>query len=132
MTSRLIGHFVHTVELATRDRYGPGPLTRYAADLVVPDAVRAQAAALKAVAAHFVMLSEERRISREREGEVITALVTDLLADPTDLDPVHREAYDAAAADGDDVGARRAVIDQVASMSDARALAVHARRRAGV
>ena len=42
MTSRLIGRFVLAVEEATRATYGPGPLTRYAADLVVPVGVRAE------------------------------------------------------------------------------------------
>ena len=128
MTSRLIGHFVHTVELATRERHGPGQLTRYAADLVVPTAVRAQAAVLKAVAAHFVMLSEERRTTMEREAQVVTDLVDHFGADPGRLDPVHAEAWEAAEAAGDQGAARRAVIDQVASLSDARALAEHARR----
>jgi dGTPase len=123
MTSRLIGHFVHTVELATRERYGPGVLSRYAADLVVPDRVRAQAAVLKAVAARFVMLTEERREVMSAEREVLESLVASYRADPSLLDPVHREAYDAAP---DDTAALRAVVDQVASLSDARALAVHA------
>ncbi len=123
MTSRLIGHFVHTVELATRERYGQGVLSRYAADLVVPDRVRAQAAVLKAVAAHFVMLSEERRQVMSIEREVLESLVDRYVRDPGLLDPVHREAYDAAPDDG---SALRAVVDQVASLSDARALAVHA------
>lgn len=123
MTSRLIGHFVLTVEVATRERYGQGLLSRYAADLVVPQAVRAQAAALKAVAAHFVMLSDERRSVMDHEREVLTDLVALYTRDPSLLDPVHREALDAAV---DDHAAARAVIDQVASLSDARALAVHA------
>lgn len=126
MTSRLIGHFVHTVELATRERYGPGRLTRYAADLVVPDRVRAQAAVLKAVAAHFVMLSEERRVSMAREREVLTRLFEHYSSDPGHLDTVHAEAVAAAQAAGDEVALARAVIDQVASLSDARALAVFA------
>ncbi|HSP61303.1 MAG TPA: deoxyguanosinetriphosphate triphosphohydrolase [Ornithinimicrobium sp.] len=128
MTSRLIGHFVHTVEMATRDRHGPGPLRRHQADLVVPDDVRAQAAGLKAVAAHFVMLSEERRVVMDTEREVLTTLVERYTDDPGLLDPVHREAHDAAA---DDAAARRAVVDQVASLSDARALAVLGRTAPG-
>ncbi|WP_238695118.1 deoxyguanosinetriphosphate triphosphohydrolase [Ornithinimicrobium flavum] len=131
MTSRLIGHFVHTVELATRERYGPGVLTRYAADLVVPDRVRAQASALKAVAAHFVMLSEERRMVMDTEREVLTTLVERYRADPGLLDPVHREAWDDAAGRGDDPALLRAVVDQVASLSDARALAVLGRTAPG-
>lgn len=131
MTSRLIGHFVHSAEVATRERHGPGALTRYAADLVVPDGLRAQAAALKAVAAHFVMLSEERRAVMEAEREVVTDLVHRYRDDPGLLDPVHREAWDEAEAHGDVDGTLRAVVDQVASLSDARALAVHARTAPG-
>ena len=123
MTSRLIGHFVLTVEVATRERYGDGLLSRYAADLVVPASVRAQAAALKAVAAHFVMLSDERRSVMDHEREVVTELVAMYTGDPGLLDPVHRQAHELAE---DDAAAARAVIDQVASLSDARALAVHA------
>ncbi|MGD8150065.1 deoxyguanosinetriphosphate triphosphohydrolase [Ornithinimicrobium sp. Y1694] len=125
MTSRLIGHFVHSVEVATRERYGPGILSRYAADLVVPERVRAQAAVLKAVAAHFVMLSEERRLVMDTEREVLTELVRLYTEDSSRLDPVHLEAYDGAADAG---AAARAVIDQVASLSDARALAIFADR----
>ena len=131
MTSRLIGHFVHTVELATRERHGPGPLTRYAADLVVPDRVRAQAAVLKAVAAHFVMLSQERRATMEREQRILTRLVEHYAGDVARLDPIHAEAAVRARRAGDEVALLRAVVDQVASLSDARALAVHARLEGG-
>ena len=106
-------------------------LTRYAADLVVPDQVRAQASTLKAVAAHFVMLSEERRVVMDTERAVLTALVERYRSAPDLLDPVHREAWDLAAARGDDAALLRAVIDQVASLSDARALAVLARTDPG-
>lgn len=131
MTSRLIGHFVHTVERATRERYGPGDLTRYAADLVVPVEVRAQAAGLKAVAAHFVMLSEERRLVMDTERQVLSVLLERYQDDPSLLDPVHREAWAAADARGDEDAALRAVVDQIASLSDARALAVFTRLTAG-
>ncbi|ANS77491.1 Deoxyguanosinetriphosphate triphosphohydrolase [Serinicoccus hydrothermalis] len=131
MTSRLIGHFVHTVELATRERHGPGRLTRYAADLVVPDGVRAQAAALKAVAAHFVMLSDERRSSLELQHRVIAELVEFFGADPARMDPLHAETVRAAEQAGDDRVRLRAVVDQVASLSDARALAIHRRVEEG-
>src|SRR5450756_2690811 len=47
MTSLLIGRFVQSVGVATRAKYGDGPLTRYAADLVIPDDVRAECAVLK-------------------------------------------------------------------------------------
>lgn len=125
MTSRLVGHFVHTVELATRGRHGEGALTRYAAGLVVPDDVRAQTAVLKASAAHFVMLSEERREVMERQGRVVTDLVRAFGDHPERMDLIHRHARAEARARGDRLAERRAVIDQVASLSDARAWTLH-------
>ena len=75
MTSRLIGRFLSAVEMATRARYGPGPLTRFAADLVIPDDVRAECSLLKAVAAHYVMFTDERRSVMGRQEEVVRTLV---------------------------------------------------------
>lgn len=120
MTSRLIGRFALAAEQATRARHGDGPLVRYAADLVVPDEVRAEVAVLKAMAARFVMRTQERGAVRQEEREVIAALVRWFAADPLGrLDPElaadHEAARGAAAR-------RRVVIDQVASLTDARAL----------
>jgi dGTPase len=70
-----------------------------------------------------VMLSEERRAVMDTEREVLQDLVELYLRDPSQLDPVHRKAHDDAT---DDRSALRAVVDQVASLSDARALALHA------
>jgi len=126
MTSRLIGHFVHTVESATRQRYGPGPLTRYAAQVVVPDRVRAQASVLKGTAAHFVMLSEERREVMERQREIVTGLVDLFVSSPARMDPIHRDAREDAEHRADDVARVRTVVDQVASLSDTRAHALYA------
>ena len=126
MTSRLIGRFVYAVELATRERHGPGPLTRFEADLVIPDEVRAECSLLKAVAAHYVMFTDERRAVMARQEEVIRSLVAAYMARPELLDP--DLARDHAAAP-DDPARLRVVIDQVASLTDARAvtLAGHVR-----
>lgn len=126
MTSRLIGRFVHTVEVATRERHGDGVLTRYAADLAVPDTVRAETAVLKATAAYFVMLSDERRDLMDRQREIVGGLVRHYLDHPDVMDPLHRAARQAARAAADDGAELRAVVDQVASLSDARALTLHA------
>ncbi|MGB5950991.1 MAG: deoxyguanosinetriphosphate triphosphohydrolase [Ornithinimicrobium sp.] len=123
MTSRLIGHFVHTVEVATRTEHGNGPLTRYAATLVVPDAVRAEASVLKAAAAHFVMLSDERRDVMADQRSVMLGLVDVFASYPERMDPIHQQARSDAGADPD--ARRRALIDQVASLSDARAWTLH-------
>lgn len=123
MTSRLIGRFVHGVEVATRERHGDGHLTRYAADLVVPDETRAECAVLKAVAAHFVMHAQERVDVLTRQREVVADLVTGYQQDPVGrLDPDLLGDWKAA---GDDAEALRVVVDQVASLTDVRAEYLH-------
>ena len=92
MTSRLIGRIVLTVEQSTRAQHGSGLLTRYAADLVVPDDVRAETAVLKAIAAHFVMHSTERRDLMDHQRTVIGELLAHFLDDPEAMDPLHRRA----------------------------------------
>ncbi|MEO6142614.1 MAG: deoxyguanosinetriphosphate triphosphohydrolase, partial [Dermatophilaceae bacterium] len=94
MTSMLIGRFVRAVEVATRAKYGHGPLTRYAADLVIPDDVRAECAVLKGTAAHFVMFTDERRSLLGGQREQIHELVDAYRDQPeTRLDPLHRVDY---------------------------------------
>ncbi|HQY96974.1 MAG TPA: deoxyguanosinetriphosphate triphosphohydrolase [Phycicoccus sp.] len=118
MTSRLIGRFVVEVEQATRAAYGPGPLTRYGADLVVPDTARAECAMLKAVAAHFVMRADDRLAVQADERGIIESLVTAYRVDPSRLDADLRADFEGAP---DDAAALRVVIDQVASLTDVRA-----------
>ncbi len=123
MTSMLIGRFVQSVGVATRERYGDGPLTRYAADLVIPDDVRAECAVLKGTAAHFVMFTDERKSVLGDQREQIHELVAAYRDQPeARLDPLHRVDFLAAADDG---AALRAIIDQVASLSDPRAMVLH-------
>lgn len=123
MTSLLIGRFVQAVEVATRAKYGEGPLTRYAADLVIPEGARAECAVLKATAAHFVMFTDERLSFMGDQREQIHELVAAYSDRPeVRLDPLYRVDFLNAA---DDRAALRAIIDQVASLSDPRALALH-------
>ena len=123
MTSRLIGRFVHGVEVATRERHGEGPLTRYAADLVVPDDTRAECAVLKAVAAHFVMHAQERVDVLTRQREVVADLVAGYQQDPVArLDPDLLGDWKNAESDA---AALRVVVDQVASLTDVRAEYLH-------
>jgi dGTPase len=126
-TSTLIGRFCRAAERATRARHGDGDLTRYAADLVVPDRERLECALLKAVAARYVMGRPEAAAAQAREREVLTELVTRLAERGGDaLDPAYREEWAAAP---DDAGRLRAVVDQVAGLTDAAALALHSRLR---
>ncbi len=129
MTSRLVGRFVQAVEEATRAVHGPAPLRRYEADLVVPDTARAEVAVLKAVAAHFVMRADARAEVYAHQREVVRDLATWFAQDP----PARLDADllpDLAAA-GDEAGRLRVVVDQVASLTDTRAIELHARIASG-
>ncbi|NHA68430.1 deoxyguanosinetriphosphate triphosphohydrolase [Phycicoccus flavus] len=124
MTSRLIGRLAVAVETATRAANGPGPLVRHEASLVVPAQARAETVVLKGVAAHFVMHAAERVALYETQREVVAELVDAYLRDPARLDPDLRADHDGA---GDDAEALRVVVDQVASLTDVRALELHRR-----
>ena len=122
LAAELIGRFCVAAEQATREVHGPGRLTRYAADLVVPRRVRAECALLKAVAARYVMARAGVVAAQQREREVVTELVQALCARPGALGPLAAEAWRDAA---DDAARLRAVVDQVASLTDATAASVH-------
>jgi dGTPase len=125
LTSSLIGRFCTLAEDATREAHGDGALTRYLADLVVPAQARAECALLKAVTARYVMQRPGVHAAQELEREIVSELVG-LLAEraPAALEPAHAAAWRAAA---DDRGRLRAVVDQVASLTDTAAAALHAR-----
>ncbi|WP_265447209.1 deoxyguanosinetriphosphate triphosphohydrolase [Flexivirga meconopsidis] len=118
MTSRLIGRFVGTAETATRDKFGDGPLIRYAADVVIPPEILAECVMLKAVAARYVMLTDARRMLLEEQRQIIHTLVTAYRDRPDRLDPMLAEDHDKAP---DDAARLRVVLDQVASLTDHRA-----------
>ncbi len=128
LTSTLIDRFCTSAETATRDKHGDGPLTRYEADLLVPEQTRAECALLKAVAARWVMARPGVAAAQEHERDVVRRLVHQLTdRGAAALEPLHAEAYDAA---GDDAGRLRAVVDQVASLTDSAAAGL-SRRLAG-
>lgn len=127
LTSQLIGRFCTAVEAATHDAYGRGPLTRFAADLVVPPAIADEVLVLKGVAAAFVMAAEDRRPEYVRQQQVLRELVEALeRTAPGTLQPELVQDWDHAA---DDSAGLRVVVDQVASLTDASALEWHHRLR---
>jgi dGTPase len=125
LTSQLIGRFAGAAEQATRQAYGGGRLTRYAADLVVPHDTRLEVAVLKGVAAHYVMAADERLAVLAAPRELLRDLVTRLHAGAPDVLAAPFRADWAAAPD--DAARRRVVIDQVASLTDPSAVALHSR-----
>jgi dGTPase len=127
LTSELIGTFCTQVRDATREKYGDRPLVRYAADLVVPRETALAIAALKGIAAHFVMRADDRVTLLSRQRDVITELVAQLLLrGPAELMPAMRADFDAA---DSDAARLRVIVDQVASLTDGSALAWRDRLR---
>ena len=125
LTSELVGRLCQAAQDGTRAVAGPAPLSRYAADLVVPRRQLLECALLKAVAAHYVMTRKDAVTEQAREREVITELALAIeRAAPATLDPVFQPAWDSAANDAE---RRRVIIDQLASLTDTSALAWHKR-----
>jgi dGTPase len=125
ITSVLTGRFVAGAVSATRERFGDGPLNRYACDLVVPRRIRAQCALLKGIALRYVMRRPGVASWRDRQQEILRDLVDVLTRRaPDPLDPVFAPRWRAAA---DDAARLRVVIDQVASLTDPAAIDWHRR-----
>ncbi|MFJ2471590.1 deoxyguanosinetriphosphate triphosphohydrolase [Streptomyces sp. NPDC087659] len=126
-TSQLIGRFCLAAEGATRQAYGTGRLTRYAAELVVPEEARLECAVLKAIADRYVMQRAEQEALRADQRVVVAELAEALAARaPEGLDPQFRAMYDDAP---DDRARKRVIVDQIASLTDASARALHSRLR---
>ena len=125
LTSELVGRLCQAAEDATRAAAGPGSLSRYDADLVVPRRQLLECALLKAMAAHYVMSRRGAAAEQARERDLITELAAAIgRAAPATLDPVFQPAWDGAA---DDEQRHRVIIDQLASLTDTSALAWHQR-----
>ena len=124
MTSGLIGRFCDAAIEATRAEYGSGPLTRYAAALVVPEATLAEISVLKGLAVAFVMAPRETEPLYAGQRRLLTDLVAELFERPEHLEPVFADDWAQAA---DDHGRLRVVVDQVASLTDVSAADWHVR-----
>lgn len=125
LTSLLIGRFCFAAESATRAAYGPDPLTRYAADLIVPDEQRDEVAVMKAITAQYVMNRAGAEREYERQRTIIAEVVHALrLTEGAAIEPWLKPAYDAASTDAERF---RVVIDQVASLTDVSILDWHRR-----
>ncbi|HEX6151270.1 deoxyguanosinetriphosphate triphosphohydrolase [Nocardioides sp.] len=124
LTSDLIGRFCGAVQEATFAS-GPGPFVRYRADLVVPEATAVEIGVLKGIAAHYVMQADDRVAVMVRQRELLAELVTALAHGGADH--LERPFADDWRAAEDDAARMRVVIDQVASLTDASALAWHER-----
>jgi dGTPase len=128
-TSELVSRFAAAAVDATRAVHGDGPLGRYAADLVVPEPVAAEVVLLKAMAVRYVMFDPDRLRAQAGERELVAELAHAVAAGaPETLSEPFRGAWTLA---GDDPARWRAVIDQVATLTDEHAHVWHRRLVAG-
>ncbi|MBC7591434.1 MAG: deoxyguanosinetriphosphate triphosphohydrolase [Salinibacterium sp.] len=124
LTSQLIGRFAGAAVQATRESY-EGSLARFGADLVIPREIQAEIAVLKGIVAAFVMSANARRPIYTQQRDVLTELADVLLwSGPRNLDTGFTSDWNAA---GTDAQRKRAVVDQVASLTDQSAMAWHER-----
>jgi len=124
LTSDVIGRFAADARAATFSAY-PGSLGRYAAELVVPEDSRVEMAILKGIAAHYVMQADDRVRAMAGQRELLAELVEVLAKTaPDHLDRAYAGDWAEAT---DDPARMRAVIDQVAALTDASAVTWHAR-----
>jgi dGTPase len=122
LTSQLIGRFAHEAVHATRHAHPGGALIRFGADVVVPRETQAEIAVLKGIVAANVMSTNARKPIYQEQREILTELAEVLLAAPEQLDAGFSADWRAA---GDDAARKRVVVDQVASLTDQSAIALH-------
>ncbi len=121
LTSDVIGRFCGAVHTTAYDV----PVARHAAHLLVPERTRLEMGVLKGIAAHYVMQADDRVAEMSRQRELLAELVDVLLDRAPDV--LERAFADDWAAAPDDAARRRAVVDQVASLTDASAVTWHHR-----
>jgi dGTPase len=123
LTSELVGRFASAAVSETRRVHGSGDLVRYDADLVVPRQAAVEVALLKSLALRYVMSDPARLAMQEQQRELLTELLKVLEeCAPEALEPAFQSAW----RDAHDDGQRyRVLIDQVASLTDAQAVAWH-------
>ncbi|TAL41134.1 MAG: deoxyguanosinetriphosphate triphosphohydrolase [Salinibacterium sp.] len=124
LTSQLIGRFVGAAIESTRDAHA-GSLARFGGSLVIPRSIQAEIAVLKGIVAAFVMSTNARRPIYRQQRDLLTELADVLLwTGPRNLDSGFAADWEAAASDEQ---RKRAVVDQVASLTDQSATAWHER-----
>jgi dGTPase len=123
-TSQLIGRFVLAAEKETRAIHGDGALSRYSANLVIPREALLEVDFLKAVAGHYLINAAASQDRYQKQQVVIRELVEMLYAKaPLELDPIFGDDWKRAENDAERL---RVVIDQIASLTDPGAYALHA------
>ena len=124
LTSELIGRFVRASESSTREKYGSGDLSRFNADLIIPSDARLEVDVLKSIAGFYLIRAEKSQDRYSKQRKVLSDLVEILMnSEGEDLEPLFLPAWNRAEGEGEKL---RVVIDQVASLTDPGAYALHA------
>ena len=125
LASQLVGRFALAAESATRDLFGDGPLTRYNGNLVVPRAQRIEVAILKSIATYYVINAAASQERYAYQQIVIKELVEMVLSQaPASLDSFFLDDWSSTTSEAQKL---RVVVDQVASLTDPGAYALHAK-----
>jgi len=125
LTSQLIGRFALAAERETRQHFGDDDLVRYSANLLVPRAQRVEVALLKSLAGYYIIRAEKSQERYAKQQQVITDLVEAVLESaPTSLESFFLQEWNRASTEKEKL---RVVIDQVSSLTDVGAYALHER-----
>ena len=123
LTSQLIGRFALAAEQETREHFGDGDLTRYAANLLVPRAQRVEVALLKSMAGYYIIRAEKSQERYAKQQQVISDLVEAVRESaPETLESFFLQEWNRASTEEEKM---RVVIDQVSSLTDVGAYALH-------
>ncbi|MFM7492267.1 MAG: deoxyguanosinetriphosphate triphosphohydrolase [Actinomycetota bacterium] len=123
LTSQLVGRFALAAESETRSHFGDGDLVRYSANLLVPRAQRVEVALLKSMAGHYIIRAEESQERYAKQQQVIVDLVQAVRESaPSTLESFFLQEWNRADSEREKM---RVVIDQIASLTDVGAYALH-------
>ena len=123
LTSQLVGRFALAAETETRSHFGDGDLVRYSANLLVPRAQRVEVALLKSMAGHYIIRAEKSQERYAKQQEVIIDLVQAVRESaPGTLESFFLQEWNRASSEREKM---RVVIDQIASLTDVGAYALH-------
>jgi dGTPase len=121
----LIGRFAGSAQDATQEKFGKASLIRYNADLIVPRQTQTEVAVLKTLAVAYVMQRSAMSAQYAVQQKLLKELVSKLFeCAEQELDPLHLDAWVQATSE---MERKRAVIDQVADLTDITAVEWHQR-----
>jgi dGTPase len=116
LTSQLIGRFLGAAVSATRAEFPQESLIRFSANVVVPREIQAEIAVLKGIVAANVMSTNARQPLYTQQRTILRELAALLLdTGPANLDPGFSADWNEATSDAQ---RKRAVVDQIASLTD--------------